>query len=256
MLDQRADHGVLHPKRLPATFRRFPACENLRDLVQWWWLAEWDLPDGTTSPQRILPFPSSNLTVEDGDVVLTGPTTGASVRELRGRGWVVGALLQPAAVAALTPSPGALRDSQTTLEALDLGSEVAAARGASDVAAVDVVGAWLRDVAGTPSDDALLANRLLALTGGDPELRTVGDLAAALHVSVRTLHRLAARYIGLTPYALIRRRRLQEAAHQLRTGDSVIAEVAIAAGFADHAHFAKEFKATFGETPDQYRRHA
>lgn len=71
---------------------------------------------------------------------------------------------------------------------------------------------------------------------------------------MRTMHRLAEQYIGLTPHALIRRRRLQEAAEHIRADPSVsLSTVAVAHGFSDQAHFAREFQRFLGQTPREYR---
>src|SRR5699024_5735892 len=94
--------GVLHPERLP-TFRREPAPDDLSDRIRWFWIPRWNVEPGRTSRQELLPFPASNLVVEGGVVTLSGPTTGRSHRDLRGRGWAVGALLRPAGIAALHP---------------------------------------------------------------------------------------------------------------------------------------------------------
>jgi AraC-like DNA-binding protein len=72
---------------------------------------------------------------------------------------------------------------------------------------------------------------------------------------VRTLHRITTKYIGLTPHALLRRRRLQDAALLLRTDtDATIAEAAARFGFTDQAHLAREFRRALGHSPSEYRR--
>ena len=83
----------------------------------------------------------------------------------------------------------------------------------------------------------------------------VDDLADHLALSVRTTQRLADRYIGLTPLAIIRRYRLQEAAERLRSDPAVtIADVAADLAYTDHAHFSADFKRTLGFAPSEYRR--
>uniref|UniRef100_UPI000B2E246B DUF6597 domain-containing transcriptional factor n=1 Tax=Microbacterium resistens TaxID=156977 RepID=UPI000B2E246B len=90
--------GVLYPARLP-TFHRLPPAAEARALVSWYWIPEWDLGPGESSPQDVIGYPAANLVVEPHGVSLVGPTTRAARRELRGRGWAVGALLRPAATA-------------------------------------------------------------------------------------------------------------------------------------------------------------
>lgn len=99
-----------------------------------------------------------------------------------------------------------------------------------------------------------LANAMAGLIDGDATVLQVSDAATRLGVSPRTLQRLARRYVGLTPVAMIRRRRLQEAAERLRNDpDANIAAVAADLGYRDHAHLAGDFRAVLGFTPSTYR---
>lgn len=251
--------GVLYPTRLPQ-FSRYPAPLPVADRVAWFWIPEWDLPRGRSSRQLLIAFPASNLIVEGASVLVSGPTTRVSHRDLVGRGWAVGALLRPAAVLALLPDPGALADSARPLDAPALAEAVTAAMTAGEVAdrherAVAAFADWLLARVPPADDEARLANALVELVGADPSLLRVEDAAAALGVSVRTVQRLARRYVGITPVAMIRRRRLQEAAERLRTEPGIpLADVAADLGYADHAHLTRDFRAVLGITPSAYRR--
>lgn len=200
------------------------------------------------APITALPFPAFNLVVENDMVGLSGPSTRASHRDLVGSGWAVAALLRPAAVPALTNDPTSLRDSYVPLSAPQLQSavtEAVATRHFDD--AVAKLSAWVTSRIGPLSDEARLANSLAEVAGTKSSVVSVGDLASALKVSMRTVHRLAEQYIGLTPHALIRRRRLQEAAERIRADPSVsLSTVAVAHGFSDQAHFAREFQRLLG----------
>lgn len=251
--------GILYPARLPR-FARIPAPAAVADRVVWFWIPEWDLPPGRTSRQHVIAFPACNLVVEDGTVTISGPTTRASHRDLVGRGWAVGALLRPAAVRALLPEPGALADRERPFDAPELATCVAAAMTAGEdrhERAVAAFTQWLVDHVPAADDEARVATALVELVGSDPSLLRVEDAAAALGVSVRTVQRLARRYVGVTPVAMIRRRRLQEAAGRLRDEPGVaLADVAADLGYADHAHLTRDFRAVLGITPTTYRRAA
>lgn len=252
-----SSRGTLFPDRLPPRFRRLTPDPEMSELVRWWWISEWDLAPGERSEQRLLSYPASNLAVETSLVGFAGPTTRATTRVLEGRGWVVGAQLSPAAVPAFADRPAATRDRYLELDEPGLHATVAAfADGLLDDA-VAPVGDWLRERVGPLSEEALEAGRMARLASEDASIASVPQLAARLAVSERTLHRLAERYVGLTPYALIQRRRLQEAAELLRRSPEVpIAEVAASHGFADQAHFTRSFKAALGQTPSSYRAEA
>ncbi len=260
-----ARRGVLYPARMP-DFHRLPPPSAALHLVAWFWIPEWDIEPGRTSRQHLVAYPALNLVVEKTDsaaarVQLVGASTAASHRDLQGTGWAVGALLRPASVAALVENPAALCDSAVGFDAPELleGVSRAMAAGGDDrrADAVAVFARWLarRVGEGTPTD--ALANEMSELLMGDATILRPEDVAARLHTSVRTVQRLAHRYVGLPPAAMIRRRRLQEAAQRLRDEPGVeLALVAAELGYADHSHLSNDFRAVLGITPRSYRSDA
>ncbi|WP_309066506.1 helix-turn-helix domain-containing protein [Microbacterium sp.] len=248
--------GILFPRRLP-DFRRLPAPPAVAHAVAWFWIPEWDLGPGEVSQQEIVGYPALNLVVEGAVVTLAGATTRAGVRELRGRGWAVGALLRPAAVGRLIDDPASLRDGETAYPASELQASVAQAMASGpgrQERAVTAFSEWLADRVGEPDEVGAHANAMADMLMGDPEVRTPEQAAARLAVSVRTLQRMAHRYVGLPPAAMVRRRRLQEAAERVRNDPAAdLASIAAEFGYADHAHLAREFRAVLGFAPSEYR---
>jgi AraC family transcriptional regulator, positive regulator of tynA and feaB len=87
----------------------------------------------------------------------------------------------------------------------------------------------------------------------DPGLNAT-TIAAALHVSKRTLYRLFAEN-GDSLAAYIRRERLRRAKWELEARAAVsIREVALRWGFLNGGHFAKLFLEEFGSRPSDHRR--
>jgi AraC-like DNA-binding protein len=251
--------GVLYPARMP-TFHRVSPPEEVATWVRWLWIPEWHVAAGRVSRQELVAFPACNLVVEPDLVGLAGPTTRRSFRDLTGRGWAVGALLRPAAVPQLVEDPVSIRDQYLTLDLPDLHSAVTAAMTSDEEGAVrrsravDAFAHWLDDTLPAPGAEALLANRMADLIDGDASVQQVTQAAKRLDVSVRTLQRLARQYVGLPPAAMIRRRRLQEAADRLRREPSIgIAAVASDLGYADHAHLAADFRSVLNFSPSAYR---
>ncbi|WP_329607973.1 helix-turn-helix domain-containing protein [Microbacterium sp. KUDC0406] len=221
--------GVLYPARLPE-FHRLPAPAEVADLVVWFWIPEWDIQPGRSSRQEVVAYPALNLVVEPSGVSLVGATTRATHRDLAGRGWAVGALLRPAAVVALTGDPASLLDQEIALSDTALLDGVVAAMAGGDgrrERAVAVFSQWMLARAGKPTDAARLANAAADLLMAT-DVRSPEEAAARLSVSVRTLQRVVHRHVGLPPAAMIRRRRLQEAAERMRTDPS--ADLAAVAG--------------------------
>ena len=133
--------------------------------------------------------------------------------------------------------------------------ELQEASGVTPSFAIETFTEWLLTRVGTPREEALLANRMVEAAETDSSLLSVTELAADLHLSARTLQRLAAKYVGVSPAALIRRRRLQEAAEQIRQDPGVdLTALAHQFGYSDHAHLTNDFRSTLGFTPTAYRR--
>lgn len=86
----------------------------------------------------------------------------------------------------------------------------------------------------------------------DPEL-SVEQIAAAHHISVRTLHRVFS-HRGQTVSAHIRARRLDRCrAELLARPDVLIGTICAKWGITDVAHFSRQYKARFGCTPSESR---
>ncbi|MDV2476372.1 helix-turn-helix domain-containing protein [Rhodococcus zopfii] len=254
--------GVLYPARLP-TFHREPPPPGLTGLVRWFWIPEWQLAPGRTSRQEVLAFPASNLTVEAGGVTLSGPTTRRSHRDLSGSGWAVGALLRPAAIPSVIGDPRAVRDRQAPHEAPELHRAVtkAMSTGGKDAArraeATAAFAAWAAEHLDPPDAEGELANAMEDAIATDLALTRVEHLAQTLGISVRSVQRLARRYVGVTPLAMIRRYRLQEAAQRVRDDPAIpIGQVAAELGYADQAHLCADFRRVLGFNPSTYRDRA
>lgn len=246
------NRGVLYPERLPR-FTRIPPGSAASELVEWFWIPQWDLAHGVESRQTLLPYPAANLAVEPDGVTLWGVSTRAGERVLRGSGWAVGALLRPAAFARVCAAPAELVDTHVVLDEPALHAAVTAAM--PDLpAAVDAVESWLVARCGRPGPEGRLANAMAELLMNDAAVLRLDDAAARLRVSVRTLQRVAHRTVGISPAAMIRRRRLQEAAQRVREDpDASLADIAAELGYADQAHLANDFRTVLGFTASGYR---
>lgn len=77
------------------------------------------------------------------------------------------------------------------------------------------------------------------------------SIAGALHVSVRTLHRIF-REVDDSVMAYVRRERLSRARIQLLEPGARVAEVAARWQFSDTSHFIRQFKIAYGVTPSAY----
>lgn len=255
--------GQLRPDARAPVSRILPTAEG-EPLARWFWVPEWDLPEGAVHEALTLPFPACQLVVEADAVRVHGPVSRAWRRDLTGRGWAVGALLRPGAAHALVGDVGTLRDRDTeTKGATRLRADVTRVMdGPGDAderhtAAARLLEVWLATQVGAAvvaDPDAVPARRLVELADSDPSLLRVDDLAARLGASVRTVQRLASTHVGMSPGEIIRRRRLQEAAERVREEPGAdLSTIAADLGYADHAHLTREFGRMLGFTPTGYR---
>jgi AraC-like DNA-binding protein len=250
---------LLDPSGYTPPIHRFAPSPELSPLVRRYWMPVWSLPEGQTSVQRVLQYPVCLIVVSHEYALLVGPTSGLSTQELSGSGWALGTMFQPAAGLALAGGPvERLTDQAIPLPDQGLTDAIREAIGTDPddpdrqraaVAAVESALAVHLPV----DEEGLLVNAIVEYVEGDPEVHRVGQICEKFAITERTLQRLTAKRIGLSPKWLIQRRRLHEAAERLReVGRPDLARVAADLGYADQAHFGRDFRAVTGLTPGEF----
>lgn len=86
------------------------------------------------------------------------------------------------------------------------------------------------------------------------EACSLTEIAAALSLSPNYLHAVFKRATGMTPYAYVTLRRIEQARRLIAAGDKSMLEIALELGFCSQSHFNKVFKRETGMTPAAYRR--
>jgi len=273
-LDRAATlRGVLRPAETAeqAGLRRdAPVSEGLRPFVERYWSVRWDRTGEPPFRSEVLSHPSVNLSVESGTeprfgfampaVLLHGVVTRRFSVDLTGAGRVTAVKFRPGGFTALTGAmPG-----RNTVEPLGDRLGVPAARLLADVlgaeedddraAALDAV---LAPLATEPPDAYLDLLGLIGAMISDRGLVRVDQVAALGGMSVRTLQRLFAGYVGVSPKAALARYRLQDAAAAMDAGEvDDLAGLAVSLGWFDQAHFSRDFRALVGVTPSAYLQRA
>ena len=253
------------PRDRSFVMHRYPPAPDLTSLVRRYWIPVWDVPKGPPAEQKVLQYPVCLLSITPEYARLIGPNRGMTTTALTGRGWAFGVMFQPAAGGLLLDGPvSEVTDGARELDDFapfaGLGDEVRAVM-TPDPRSVsahrrgrELVEARLR--AALPSDldaEALLVNRIVELVEAQSGPTTVDQLCQELSMSERSLQRLTARRLGLTPLWLIRRRRLHDASGRLRQQPASLAELAAELGYSDQAHLSRDFRTATGMTPKQFR---
>jgi len=81
----------------------------------------------------------------------------------------------------------------------------------------------------------------------------IGQVSAVCGVSVNTLERHFKETLGISPFAMLRKKRLILSMEYLREGESVT-EAALKSGFSDYSNYIQLFRRQFGITPLQYKK--
>lgn len=243
---------------------RYAAPDDLRELARSYWVPVWSLPPGASAQQRVLQYPVCLLVVSDSYARWYGVSAGLSRTTLAGAGWAVGLMLQPATGYLVTRAPlTELTDRHLDLRSLDRidGADlVSAVRAAMtpdpadptrQAEAMTLVETALRRL-GDADAEGVLVNEIVELVETTPDLRRVDDLCDRVAMSERGLQRLLRRRVGISPRWLIRRRRLHEGSAHLQSGETDLAGLAHDLGYADQAHFTKDFRSATGLTPGRF----
>lgn len=262
---------MLHPQ--PSSHRleveRSDVPTELGWCLDYFWGVRWDIAGRHV--QQVIPRPAVHLVAElwEGSprLVVHGVATRLFERELSGVGRVVAVAFRPggfwpflsrSAVDQLGGSAtglvnrvipaGSLLGTDDRLIASRLLDEALPQR-----AAAEELARWLMDLAPPPDPVAERVAALVERAESDPRIVSTQCLADIAGVSVRTLQRLFAAYIGLSPKTVIQRHRLLDVAAAANAGTPVDwAELSAELGYFDQSHLIRHFKAMTGRAPASY----
>lgn len=252
-------HAILRPAAARAAFdvERVLPSEDLAHLVEYHWVVRWN----TDGPhvQQIVPQPRVHVAAEEGRLLVHGITTRRFERRLTGRGHVLGTAFRAAGFRpVLGRSVSTLRGAVCPASEVLGGDDRPAARavlGTDDTAAmVAAMEGWLRDLGPEPDATTVQVGEWVALAEHDRSLTRADALAERVGVSLRTLQRLFAEYVGIGPKWVLQRFRILEVAAMAHRGDHLDwAQVATELGFSDQAHLTRTFTEVVGTPPARYR---
>jgi len=217
---------------------------DLAPYVARYWIAKWDYTQRYR--QLIVPYPNVHLSFHHGGAEVHGVSSRHVFKELDGSGRVFGVAFRPGCFRAFLGGPvRAITD--RCIPAAEVFRDL------PDEAEVHTVERMLR--ANLPARDprAQLATEIVNRIIAEPGITRVDALAGQVAMSVRQLQRLFADEVGVGPKWVIRRYRLHEVTERLAAGARIDwAALAADLGYADQAHFVRDFTTMFGESPTRY----
>jgi AraC-like DNA-binding protein len=267
------ERGVLRPAETAETaqLRRDSAVHPaLAPFVERYWSVHWDRTGQPPFRSEVLSHPSVNVSVESGDrprfgfalpaVLVHGVVTRRFVVDLVGTGRVTAVKFRPGGFRAFTgvlPARNGVAPLRRELgvDPDELRTAVLAEDDDADrTAALD---AALAPRAPEPEPAYLELLGLLDRMADDRSVVRVEQVAELGALSTRSLQRLFAAYVGVSPKAVLARYRLQDAAALIDAGEvDDLAALAADLGWFDQAHFSRDFRAVVGTTPSAYLQRA
>ena len=253
--------ALINPRAGEARFRytASPPDETLAPFVAHYWVVNWDLRGQEPYRQQVMPHPRVNVTFMAGRCRVAGVVRGHFSELLAGAGRVIGVSFRPGGFRPFLGAPVAtITDRFLPVEdvfgvpAVAVSTAIVAA---PDDEAVATLADFLRRIAPDPDPTVDLVDGIVAAVAADPTVTRVSALAATAGLGARRLQRLFQEYVGVGPKWVIRRYRMHEAAARVADGEEVDwAGLAGALGYADQAHFTRDFTATIAMSPARYAR--
>jgi AraC-like DNA-binding protein len=244
----RSKSDLPAPTPAPFSHARHAPSSALAPFVDHYWVSRWDRRGVVAKDAASLLDVCVHLQIINGDAQLMGVQRGPMRMRIEGVGCVIGVKFRAGGFYPFVRDPVSRWTDRV-------------------VPMADVFAGQVLDVT---QFDALLESRLperdataeemselVALIAKDAQIRRMSDLVARSGRGERTLHRLFMKYVGVSPAWTIRRYRLRAAAQRLAANPPEdVSTVASELGYADQAHFIRDFRATIGITPGEYLGHA
>jgi AraC-like DNA-binding protein len=254
--------GVLRPDLAATHLRldRHKPSDALAPFVDYYWIVRWDLRGQPPYEQTVLPHPNVNLVFEASGAGIFGVDRRLFTRSLSGLGLALGVRFAAGGFRPFWQAPISQLTDRVMPAARLFGPRAEKTRqaiigdfDADDGRVTGFAEALLHTV--LPERDPL-AEQAFALVSriiNDPGLRRVDQLSAESGMTARSLQRLFADYVGVSPKWVMRRARLHEAAEHADSGEPVDwAALASDLGYADQAHLTRDFTVTIGVPPTRY----
>jgi AraC-like DNA-binding protein len=252
--------GILHAEVGKQKFRltRYAPADDLKYLIERYWVTEWDLRGQDPYSQIILAHPNINMVIEPNNTRIYGIAKTTTSHLLQGQGRVIGIKFRLGGFYPFWEQPisklaGQSIDSRDIFgeDARTLEDEVLATD--DEEQKVLLLESFLRARLPKHDGNVELVNRMIDTMVADREMLKVDDIVDRFNINKRTLQRLFNRYVGTSPKWVLQRYRLHDAASRIESGEVVDwSRLSLELGYYDQAHFIKDFKAIIGNSPEEY----
>ncbi|MEO5816319.1 MAG: helix-turn-helix domain-containing protein [Gemmatimonadaceae bacterium] len=247
--ERRFSHARYHPS------------PDLAPFVEHFWSVTWDLRGQPAERTETLPHPSVHMIFEhNAGGRIAGVANGKFSRQLDGKGGAFAAKFTPGGFHPFAGVPiSTLTDRVVSLDEV-FGAEASMLEHDmlntdEDAQRITLVEGFLRTRSREPDENVARISEIVYSVGRDRTILKVEDLVDRYDLPKRTLQRLFAKYVGVSPKWVIQRYRLHEAADRLASNaDIPQSTLALELGYSDQAHFVRDFKAVVGTSPASYAK--
>jgi AraC-like DNA-binding protein len=263
MLKQKTDfpRGVLHIGRCEPLLGHelFEPSEKLRAFVEHYWAITWEQQPAIT--RETVPHPCVHLVLEPGRSELHGVHLKRFTRVIEDSGRVLGVKFRPGGFRAFVDESVARFTGKVVHPATVFGASIDSLEAAATACArardaFEHMDRFLIAFAPIATGELMSVSAIVQAIVSDRSITRVEMLVPRFGMGLRQLQRTFRAYVGVSPKWVIQRYRLIEAAEQVRNqnGSVDFAGLALDLGYADQAHFIRDFKKLVGKSPAEYHR--
>lgn len=231
--------------------RRLAPSPALAHRVAHFWWVRWNLKEPYVA--MTLPHPTVHVIFEPpARGVVHGVPERRFERQLEGEGFVFGVKFRPGGFSGLVDSDVRALTNRGVPAAEVFAGVERLERQVAKASSFETCVAAAESFFALPTlpEEAALVRDVVERLEEDHSFVRVEQAAALAGVDVRTLQRLFRRHVGVTPKWVLARYRLHEAAARLiETPKLSLARLAVELGYADQAHFTRDFTSVVGRSP-------
>lgn len=241
-------------------FIRFEPHPDLAEIIEHYWLVNWDLEDGKTQMQSVVTHPSVHMTFENEKLDIYGIVRQTFVRKLEKRGSVLGVKFRPGMFFCLSGKPVHQLTGKVIPAEVLLGYDFKKiSDDLSETALTDekikILEQKFLSLKFYDTEKARSINLLVKEIKENKNIVSAEQLSDISKTDIRQLERLFRKYIGIGPKWIINRYRMHEAMTQLENKKYLnLTELAVRLGYFDQSHFIRDFKKMTGVKPSDYGR--
>jgi len=233
----------------------------LEDYIEHYWLISWNIPEGQSHQQEVIPHPCTHLTFLKSNSHIQGICKQKYTHTLQGSGNIVGIKFKPAGFFTFAEKSGlALKDISDKTIDINRVFNIDIAEVEQHVLNLDeplekiaYIDQLLFSQMVMTDENVARVNEIVAEIANNNDIMKVSDICYRFDINQRHLQRLFVKYIGVSAKWVINRYRIHDALTRVEENNSIDwAVLAIRLGYYDQAHFIKDFKNLIGKTPKNY----